>query len=108
MTSLGHTERRRYDVATTSCCRVGDLSRKIVLTREKDVLGTQLHLLVKVNDRSTRKRCEIGSKLTISFEHISHFSSIFILNFEQIRTLMFPQNFIHIAGKEKKINGNNF
>ena len=22
--SLGHTKRRRYDVATTSCCRVGD------------------------------------------------------------------------------------
>ena len=23
MTSLRHTERRRYDLATTSCCRVG-------------------------------------------------------------------------------------
>ena len=54
----------------------------------------------KVNNRNTRKRCEISSRLTTNtpewrhwrcsgvfianFEHISHFYRVSILNFEQV------------------------
>ena len=57
------------------------------------------HLLVQSNNRNARKRYEIYSKLTIktterrywrrsgvliNFEHISHVSSVSIVNFEQV------------------------
>ena len=56
--------------------------------------------LLKVNNRNTRIKCEICSKLTVktperphwrrsgvfiaNFEHISHFSSVYIVNFEHV------------------------
>ena len=45
---------------------------------------TQQHLLVQSNNRNTRKRCEIFSKLTIkifvvNFEHISYLFLVFLL-----------------------------
>ena len=56
---------------------------------------TDIYLL-KVNDRNTRKRCEICSKLTIKapdtiwflycslWTHFTTCSSVFIVNFEQV------------------------
>ena len=53
-------------------------------------------LTFKVNNRNTKKRCEICSKLTIktqerrrsstfiSFEHISHLFSVSVVDFAQI------------------------
>ena len=42
--------------------------------------------LFKVNNRNTRKRCEIGSKLTIKISEWRHWrcSDVFIVNFEHI------------------------
>ena len=42
--------------------------------------------LFKVNNRNTRKRCEIGSKLTIKISERLHWrcSDVFIVNFEHI------------------------
>ena len=59
---------------------------------------------LKVNNRVTRTRCEICSKLTIksragvfivNFEHISHSFSVFIVNFEQVNVgWEFPRKYI--------------
>ena len=45
--------------------------------------------LLKVNNRNTRKRCEIGSKLTTKIPEGRHWrrSGIFIVNFEHISHL---------------------
>ena len=44
--------------------------------------------LFKVNNRSTRKRCEICSKLTIkTINTPKHRSGVFIVNFEDIQHL---------------------
>ena len=48
--------------------------------------------MFKVNNRNTRTRCKIGSKLTIktpgafttNFEHISHLSSVSSVKFDQV------------------------
>ena len=48
--------------------------------------------LFKVNNRNTRKKCEICSKLPIktpgvfivNFEHISHFCLVSFVDFEQV------------------------
>ena len=42
--------------------------------------------LLKINNRNTRKRCEIGSKLTTKIPEGRHWrrSDIFIVNFERI------------------------
>ena len=51
--------------------------------------------MFKVNNKNTRKRCEIYSKLTIktrgrsgvfidNFEHISHLSSVSVVDLEQV------------------------
>ena len=77
------------------------------------------HLLPQINNRNSRTRCEICSKLTtikppeqrpwrrsgvfiVNFEHISPFSSVSVVNFEQVndcwvilifsRTLLQPYN----------------
>ena len=45
--------------------------------------------MFKVNNRSTRARCEIWSKLTIKTPESHYFtscSSVFIVNFEQVNT----------------------
>ena len=39
--------------------------------------------LFKVNNTNTRKRCEIGSKLTIN-TYFTLFSTAFIVDFEQV------------------------
>ena len=51
MTSLGRTERRRYDVATTSCCLVGSNGKDLSLlsTLYKDI-GSDWNLLVSDTD----------------------------------------------------------
>ena len=91
----------------------GDISHKLFLPNSwqvfiKTKFMVRLRLwyfpagnyMFKVNNRNTRKRCEICSKLTIktperrhhwhrsgvfivNFEHISHCSSVSIVNFEQ-------------------------
>ena len=59
-----------------------------------------VNYMFKVNNRNTRIRCEVCSKLTIkiperphwrlsgifivNFEHISHLASVSIVNFEQV------------------------
>ena len=52
------------------------------------------HYLFKVNNKNTRKRCEICSKLTIKTPERCHWyhSGVFIVNFEQIShtSLIFP------------------
>ena len=43
--------------------------------------------MIKVNNRNTRTRCEIWSKLTIKTperRYFTPFSSVFIVNFEQV------------------------
>ena len=46
--------------------------------------------LVKVNDRNTRTRCDVCSKLTIKTLERRHWrrSSVFIVNFERISRLV--------------------
>ena len=48
------------------------------------------HLLVKVNNRNTRVRCEICSKLTINTPERRQWrrSGVFIVNFEHISHLV--------------------
>ena len=50
-----------------------------------DLFSINIYLF-KVNNRNTRKRCEICSKLTIKILERRH-SSIFIVNFEHISHL---------------------
>ena len=57
--------------------------------------------LLKVNNRNTRRRCEIYSKLTIKTPERPHLgcSGVFIINFEHIswgRSGVFIVNFEHI------------
>ena len=42
-TSLGHTERRRYDVAVTSCCRVGRLWTILFLEASQTATRIGIH-----------------------------------------------------------------
>ena len=48
------------------------------------------HYLLKVNNRNTRTRCEICSKLTINAPERRHWrgSGVFIVNFEHISHLV--------------------
>ena len=50
------------------------------------LIGTQPAML-KVNNRSTRSRCEICSKLTIKLPERRRRSGVFIVNFEHISHL---------------------
>ena len=45
--------------------------------------------MLKVNNRKTRRRCEISSKLSasvfiVNFEHISLFFQVSVFNFQQV------------------------
>ena len=44
--------------------------------------------MFKVNDRNTRKRCEISSKLIITTSERSQRRGVFIVNFEHIAHLV--------------------
>ena len=50
---------------------------------DKKVIPANIYLF-EVNNRNTRKRCEICSKLTITLNIFDTFSSISILDFEQV------------------------
>ena len=69
----------------------------MLLTHLRQIFFPTNIYLVKVNNRNTKKKCEICSKLTIKtperygvflgdFEHIyfTPFSSVFIIDFEQL------------------------
>ena len=53
-----------------------------VITPGNEVIETQLVITCfKVNNKNTRTRCEICSKLLfiVNFEHISHFVLVFLM-----------------------------
>ena len=78
-------------------CRSISITKNHWNKRNRRLNSTNIYLL-KVNNRNTRKRCELYSKLTIktperrhwrrivnvNFEHISVFSSAFIFDFEKV------------------------
>ena len=73
---------------------MGTLARKLKLKKQK---GEIRHLsdpagnyILKVNNRNTRARCEIYSKLTIKTPERRHWrrSGVFIVNFEHISELV--------------------
>ena len=56
-------------------------SRYWMLKPDLDLAG---NCMFKVNNRNTRRRCEICSKLTIKTPYFTPRSSVFIVNFEQV------------------------
>ena len=56
---------------------------------KKKVLSAGIHLL-KVNNKNTKTRCEICSKLTVNTPERCHWrrSGVFIVNFEHISHLV--------------------
>ena len=63
----------------------------MVLYTERKVFALPANIyLLKVNNRNTRKRCEICSMLTIKIPERRHWrrSGIFIVNFEHISLLV--------------------
>ena len=70
-------------------------------------IATRVNIyLLKVNNRNTRKRCEICSKLTIKPPERRQWlhSGVFIVKFEHVSHLLLVNMWMFVTGKSEQVN----